>query len=194
MGFDGAISVDICYFWFQGNPMSKRVLKKYIAELKKRDLEAQIMDLYDRFPVVKEYYDFIFNPKEDKMVQVAKAKISNEYFPVKRRRPKARRSVAQKYIKHFIKLGVDAHLTADLMLYNLEVAQTFEEAKNVQDAFYKSMLNSFTEAVHFVSVNGLLNDFKERIVKVYAVTQDKNWLFSEEFSRALDSIDWTWEL
>ena len=194
MGFDGAISVDICYFWFQGNPMSKRALKKYIAELKKRDLEAQIMDLYDRFPVVKEYYDFIFNPKEDKMVQVAKAKISNEYFPVKRRRPKARRSVAQKYIKHFIKLGVDAHLTADLMLYNLEVAQTFEEAKNVQDAFYKSMLNSFTEAVHFVSVNGLLNDFKERIVKVYAVTQDKNWLFSEEFSRALDSIDWTWEL
>ena len=194
MGFDGAISVDICYFWIQGNPMSKRALKKYIAELKKRDLEAQIMDLYDRFPVVKEYYDFIFNPKEDKMVQVAKAKISNEYFPVKRRRPKARRSVAQKYIKHFIKLGVDAHLTADLMLYNLEVAQTFEEAKNVQDAFYKSMLNSFTEAVHFVSVNGLLNDFKERIVKVYAVTQDKNWLFSEEFSRALDSIDWTWEL
>ena len=169
--------------------MSKRALKKYIAELKKRDLEAQIMDLYDRFPVVKEYYDFIFNPKEDKMVQVAKAKISNEYFPVKRRRPKARRSVAQKYIKHFIKLGVDAHLTADLMLYNLEVAQTFEEAKNVQDAFYKSMLKSFTEAVHFVSVNGLLNDFKERIVKVYAVTQDKNWLFSEEFSRALDSID-----
>ena len=194
MGFDGAISVDICYFWFQGNPMSKRALKKYIAELKKRDLEAQIMDLYDRFPVVKEYYDFIFNPKEDKMVQVAKAKISNEYFPVKRRRPKARRSVAQKYIKHFIKLGVDAHLTADLMLYNLEVAQTFEEAKNVQDAFYKSMLNSFTEAVHFVSVNGLLNEFKERIVKVYAVTQDKNWLFSEGFSRALDSIDWTWEL
>ena len=169
--------------------MSKRALKKYLAELKKRDLEAQIMDLYDRFPVVKEYYNFIFNPKEDRMVQEAKAKISNEYFPVKRRRPKARRSVAQKYIKHFIKLGVDAHLTADVMLYNLEVAQAFEAVKNVQDAFYKSMLNSFTEAVHFVSVNGLLNDFKERIVKVYTVTQDKNWLFGEGFSRALDSID-----
>ena len=194
MGFDGANSSYIYYFWFQGKPMSKRALKKYLAELKKRDLEAQIMDLYDRFPVVKEYYNFIFNPKEDRMVQEAKAKISNEYFPVKRRRPKARRSVAQKYIKHFIKLGVDAHLTADVMLYNLEVAQAFEAVKNVQDAFYKSMLNSFTEAVHFVSVNGLLNDFKERIVKVYTVTQDKNWLFGEGFSRALDSIDWPWEL
>ena len=78
--------------------MSKRALQKYVGELKKKELEAQILDLYLRFPVVKEYYDFAFNPKEDKLVQAAKAKISNEYFPVKRRRPKARRSVAQKYI------------------------------------------------------------------------------------------------
>lgn len=169
--------------------MSKRALKKYITELKKRELEEQLVDLYNRFPVVKEYYDFIFNPKEDKMVQEAKTKISNEYFPLKRRRPKGRRSVAQKYIKHFIKLGVDAHLTADVMLYNLEVAQSFSEVKNVPDAFYKSMLNSFTEAVHFVSVNGMLHDFKERIVKIYSFTQEKNWLFGEGFSRALDIID-----
>ena len=169
--------------------MSKRALKKYIADLKKRELEAQLLDLYDRFPVVKEYYNFIFNPKEDKMVQEAKTKISNEYFPVKRRRPKARRSVAQKYIKHFITLGVDAHLTADVMLYNIEVAQSFSAVKNVPDAFYKSMLNSFTEAVHFISVNGLLHEYKDRIVKVYTVTQEKNWLFGEGFSRALDIID-----
>ena len=59
------------------------------------------MDLYVRFPTVKAYYDFVFNPKEDKLIQEAKTKISNEYFPLKRKRPKARRSVAQKLIKHF---------------------------------------------------------------------------------------------
>jgi len=169
--------------------MSKRALKKYLTELKKKELEEQLMDLYTRFPVVKEFYDFIFNPKEDKMVQEAKAKISNEYFPLKRRRPKARRSVAQKYIKHFIKLGVEPHLIADVMLYNLEIAQTFSQNKNVPDAFYKSMLNSFNEMVQFVSLNELLPNFKDRLIKVYEKTQEQDWGFSEGFSRALDILD-----
>ncbi len=169
--------------------MSKRALQKYISDLKKKELEAQILDLYLRFPVVKEYYDFVFNPKEDKMVQDAKTRISNEYFPVKRRKPKARRSVAQKFIKHFIKLGVEAHLVADVMLYNLEIAQTFSLEKNVPDAFYKSMSNSFKEAVHHISINGLVYDFKDRIVKIYQFIQDEEWLFQEEFSRALDILD-----
>lgn len=168
--------------------MSKRKLKKYLSELKKNALEDQLLDLYNRFSVVKEYYDFIFNPKEDKLVQEAKSKISNEYFPVRRRKPRARRSVAQKHIKHFIKLGVEPHLIADVMLYNMEVAQTFSKERNVPDAFYKSMLNSFEQAVQFVSVNGLLPDFKDRIVKVYGETQEQQWLFREGFSRVLDII------
>lgn len=169
--------------------MSKRKLKKYLSELKKDALEHQLLDLYNRFPVVKEYYDFIFNPKEDKLVQEAKTKISNEYFPVKRRKPKARRSVAQKFIKHYIKLGVEPFLIADVMLYNLEIAQAFERERNVPDAFYKSMLNSFAQGVQFISVNGLLPDFRGRIDKIYEETQSQNWLFGEEYSRVMDSID-----
>lgn len=169
--------------------MSKRALKKYLSDLKKKDLEEQLLDLYQRFPVVKEYYDFVFNPKEDKMVQEAKAKISNEYFPIKRKRPKARRSVAQKYIKHFNKLGVEPQLVADVMLYNMEIAQLFSSEKNVPDAFFKSMANSFTEAVQFISLNGMLPEFKDRIVTIFNTTREQHWLFEEEFSRALDIID-----
>ncbi|HZJ19108.1 MAG TPA: DUF6155 family protein [Pricia sp.] len=169
--------------------MSKRKLKKYLSELKKDAVEEQLLDLYSRFPVVKEYYDFIFNPKEDKPLQEAKTKISNEYFPVKRRKPKARRSVAQKYIKHFIKLGVESHIIADVMVFNLEIAQAFARNRNVPDAFFKSMLNSFEQAVQYVSLNGLLFDFKERILKIYQETQDQDWLLGEGFSRVLDSID-----
>jgi len=169
--------------------MSKRALKKYLSELKKKELEEQIFDLYERFPLVKEYYDFVFNPKEDKLIQQAKTKISNEYFPIKRKRPKARRSVAQKFIKHFNKLGVEAHLVADLMLFNLEIAQSFEMDRKVPDAFYKSMANSFIEAIQFISIHGLLTEYKERIVKIYTFIQDRNWLFEEEFNRALDILD-----
>ena len=123
------------------------------------------------------------------MVQEAKVKISNEYFPVKRKRPKARRSVAQKFIKHFIKLGVEPQLIADVMLYNLEIAQAFSADKNVPDAFFKSMLNSFTEVVQYISINGLLSDYKERIVRIFETTNNQKWPNEEEFSRALDIID-----
>ncbi|WP_291867419.1 DUF6155 family protein [Maribacter sp.] len=169
--------------------MSKRALTSYLSSLKKKELEEQLVDLYTRFPAVKEYYDFVFNPKEDKLIQEAKTKIANEYFPVKRRKPKARRSVAQKYIKHFIKLGVEPTLIADVMLFNLEIAQSFSLEKNVADSFYKSMLNSFKEALQYISLHGVLLDYKDRIVTIYNLTQDNNWIYGEDFSQALDLMD-----
>jgi hypothetical protein len=169
--------------------MSKRALKKYLTSLKKQELEEQMVDLYDRFPAVKQYYDFVFNPREDKWVQEAKVKISNEYFPLKRKKARARRSVAQKYIKQFLKLGMAPHLIADVMLYNLEVAQSFSKERNVPDTFYKSMLNSFTQLIQHVSLHGMLPEFKDRIIKVYNATLEQNWEYSEGFTRALDIID-----
>lgn len=169
--------------------MSKRALKKYVAGLKKKQLEEQLLDLYDRIPAVKTYYDFVFNPREEKLIQEAKARISNEYFPLKRKRPRARRSVAQKYIRKFIILGMDAPLVADLMLYNLETAQLFSKEKKVPEAFYKSMLNSFSEVVHYVTINGLLPEFRSRLVAVYELTQEEYWGNREGFSRALDIVD-----
>ena len=161
--------------------MSKRALKKYLDSLEKEGLSEQLLDLYNRFPVVKEYYDFVFNPKEEKRLQEAKVKISNEYFPVKRRKPKARRSVAQKFIKHFITLGVAPHMVADLMLYNLEVGQAFARERKVPDAFYKSMLNSFSQALQYITLNMLLPDFKDRIRIVYKTVQRTRMAFSRGF-------------
>ncbi|AIZ43097.1 DUF6155 family protein [Cellulophaga baltica] len=169
--------------------MSKTALKKFVSEAPKKELEAQLVDLYERFPVVKEYYDFIFNPKEDKLIQAAKIKISNEYFPVRRKRARARRSIAQKFIKHYLKLGVEAHLLADLMLYNLEIAQSFSSEKNVADTFYKSMLNSFDQAVVYISQENLLQEFNKRIATIYNAVEEQHWPNLEEFSRVLDKID-----
>lgn len=122
-------------------------------------------------------------------MQEAKFRISNEYFPVKRRRPKARRSVAQKYIKQFRTLGMAPHLIADLMLYNLETAQSFSRERRVPDAFYKSMLNSFTEATQFISQETLLSEYKSRIIDIYKEVREQNWPLMEGFNRALDILD-----
>jgi hypothetical protein len=162
--------------------MSKRDLKKYLESLDKDQLELQIIALYDKYPPVKTYYDFVFNPKEEVLLRESKLKIKNEYFPVKGKRPKARRSVAQKYIKHFLTLGVDSFIIADVMLYSIEVAQIYcSEKKISQEAFFKSILNSLNQAIHFLIENSILNDFKDRILTIIKEVICQKWTNEFEF-------------
>jgi hypothetical protein len=175
--------------------MSKRDLKKYLTELNKEQLEEQIIELYEKFSAVKVYYNFVFNPKEETLLQECKLKISNEYYPVKkpgrRSKPKMRRSVAQKYIKHFILLGVDPFVIADVMLYNIEIAQTFSSEHLVkQELFFKSMLNSFEQAVVFLIANGIINDFKIRIGAIYNQTVKQKWHNEPEFNAIIERLDY----
>jgi len=174
--------------------MSKRDLKKYLNELTKEQLEEHIIELYEKFSDVKVYYDFVFNPKEEKLLQECKLKISNEYFPIKKgtkkRKPKMRRSVAQKMIKHFITLGVDPFIIADLMLYNIEIAQTYSSEYLIkQESFYKSMLNSFDQAVQFCIANGILGDFKSRIIAIADETVEQNWQNQSNFIITIERFD-----
>ncbi|MCY1633897.1 DUF6155 family protein [Marinifilum sp. D737] len=165
--------------------MSKKDLKEYIHHLTKEQLQDQILDLYARFKDVKEFYDFAFNPKENKLMEECKFKVSKEYFPVNGRKAKMRRSVAQNYIRHFKRLGVDSSLIADIMLYNIEVAQTYTSEQFIkQESFYKSMLKSFQEAVTYIRDNGLDNEFKARLNKIVDESIDQSWMNSKGFMMA----------
>lgn len=170
--------------------MSKRDLKKYLASLPKEELEEQMLALYEKFSEVKAYYNFVFNPKEDKLEQEAKSKILNEYFPLKGKRPKLRRSTAQKYIKNFLTIGVDPFIVADVMLYNIETAQRYSAKRNIRyDSFYKSMLNSYKQVTDYVSANGIATDFKQRILAIHDEAFRQHWDNSKEFERIWDNFE-----
>ncbi len=171
--------------------MSKRDLKKYLTELNKDQLEEQVMTIYDKFSAVKVYYDFVFNPNEKNLEKDAKLKISNEYYPIRGKRPKMRRSVAQKFIKHFITLGVDSFIIADIMLFTIEIAQSLSAEKEIkQEAFYKSMLTSFVQANSFLIENGILYEFKSRVVAIQQETENQNWSNKYEFNSIVERFDY----
>lgn len=162
--------------------MSKKDLKIYLASLKKKQLEEQLLDLYDRFNEVKTFYNFVFKPKEDQLLEDAKFKISKEYFPVNSRKPKTRRSVAQNIIKHYIQLGVDAYIVADIMLYNIEIAQKYSNQKEIkQESFYRSMLKSFEQVVEYINENNLNVKFNVRIEKIILLIKKQDWINVEKF-------------
>ena len=167
--------------------MSKRELKKYLHQLSKEQLEEQIVTIYDKFLPVKTYFNFVFNPNEERLIREAKLKISNEFFPLKGKRPKLRRSTAQKYIKHFISLGVDSFLIADLMLYAIEVAQTLTEEKLIkQDAFFKGILTSYEQAIRFVLEKEIYSEFSVRIAVIQEVAVKQAWINKNEFTAIVE--------
>lgn len=170
--------------------MSKRDLKKYLASLDKQQLEEQLLELYDKFSDVKVFYDFVFNPREEKLIQEAKAKISNEYFPAKSKRPKLRRSVAQKLIKHFLALGVDAFAVADVMLFTIEVALKYSAKREIRYAsFFKSIQNSYEQVVHYSIANGIIADYKKRILDVSDEVKRQKWDNFYEFESIREQLD-----
>ena len=169
--------------------MSKRDLKKYLTGLDKEQIEEQLLALYDKFPDVKTYYDFVFHPKEEKMVGEARVKISNEYFPAKTRRAKLRRSTAQKIIKHFLMLGVEPHAVADVMLFAIEVAQKYTARREVRSTtFYKSMHKSFEQAVDYTIAQGIVGDFNDRITSIAERAASQQWDNVWDFERTVSRI------
>jgi chloramphenicol 3-O-phosphotransferase len=101
-----------------------------------------------------------------------------------------RRSVAQKLIKHFITLGVDPFIITDVMLYNIEIAQTYSSENAIkQELFYKSMFNSFEQAVDFIISNGIYADFKTRIGSIFQETVDQKWINQYEFERIISRVE-----
>jgi transcriptional regulator with PAS, ATPase and Fis domain len=167
--------------------MSKRELKNYLKDLTKTQLEEQIVDLYERFKAVKEYYDFAFNPKENELIEQCRFQISKEYYPVSSRKAKMRRSVAQKWIKKLMVLEAESTLLADVMFFNIEIALTFSGEHIIrQESFFSSFFKSFDEAVRFTSEKGILQDFKGRIEKIANDTWDQQWPNRNAFADLAD--------
>lgn len=162
--------------------MSKTAFKAYIKELTKEQLAEQIEDLYGRFKEVKTFYDFAFNPKEDKRLDEAKAKITKEYFPTNRRKPKKRRSVAQKYVRHFLQLGMEPSLIIDLILFHIEVAQTYDTEHPVkQEAFQKAMFKSAEQALKLCAEHGVFVDFSDRFDAISNHAARYSWVNARQF-------------
>ncbi len=167
--------------------MSKRDLKKYLSDLTQEQTAEQILELYEKFPDVKSYYDFVFRPNEDKLLRDAKLKITNEYFPVRSKRAKLRRSVAQKIIKKFLLLGVDPFITVEVMLHNIEVAQKYAAARTIRyESFYKSIHNSFEQVVHYSVGKGVHGDFLSRLKAITDEASRQRWNNMHDFTRTLE--------
>lgn len=144
--------------------MSKTQLKKQLLILTKEQLVEQVLELYESYKPVKEFYSFYLNPNENELFEKYKAIIVNEFYPKgKFSEPKTRFSVAKKAIADFSAVKPSPKLIGDLMVTFVEMACKFTfEYGDMWDQYYTSTATNYERALKYLQKNDLLNDFKLR--------------------------------
>lgn len=72
------------------------------------------------------------------------------------------------------------------MLFNIEIAQSFSsDTRKITEAFSKSMLRSFEQAVNYMDQNELTSEFLRRIQKITG-TEAQKWTNLYQFEKSPD--------
>jgi hypothetical protein len=137
-------------------------LKKALSEKSEKELMEEIINLFKKFPQVKEYYTLALSAEGDEHVlEKYKEKITHEFFP-KRGYGKARLSVAKRAISDFKKISGKPHFIVDIMLHYVDQGVNFTgQYGDIDEPFYNSMEKMFEEALKLAEKNNLLSSFQK---------------------------------
>ncbi len=155
-------------------------LKKYLQNSSQKTLSDDILELFKKFPKVKEFYQSKLTGSggldlRDKYKKIVK----NEFFP-DRGFGKMRLSVARKAVSDFKKLCGNPHFAADLMIYYVEMGVDFTlEYGDIDEPFYNSIESMYESAAKFVIDNKIENDYLPRFQKIVSDTSDIGWGFHD---------------
>ena len=158
--------------------MGLREVKTELNKLDKEDLVKHISELYKKYKPVKEYFDFYVNPDEKRLLEQYKEKVTEGFFP--KRGYQLKLSISRKAINDFKKLGTSAESLADLLLHFVENGVEFtNEYGDIDENFYTSIENTYSNALDLIDKNGLLDKFEERANKIVVNTENIGWGFHD---------------
>ena len=158
--------------------MGLREVKSELNKLDKEELVKHISELYKKYKPVKEYFDFYINPDERKLLEQYKEKVTEGFFP--KRGYQLKLSISRKAINDFKKLGTSAESLADLLLHFVENGVEFtNEYGDIDENFYTSVENTYSNALELIDKNRLLDKFEKRAYKIVSDTDGIGWGFHD---------------
>jgi Family of unknown function (DUF6155) len=164
-------------------------LKQYLKTTSQEESNADITELFKRFPAVKEYYQIKLYPQAEKEV-LAKYKktVEDEFFPA-RGFGKARLSIAKKAISDYRKVCDNEIDTIDIMLFYVEQGIKFTLAYgDIDEAFYASMEGMYEKAVSAMTELNVKDIFDQRSRKIVTDTSGIGWGFHDTLSEIFENL------
>ncbi|MDI6786030.1 MAG: DUF6155 family protein [bacterium] len=161
-------------------------LKEYFATRNESYLINEVVELFKRFDVVKDYYTSKLSVTDSKLVlDRYKSIITKEFFP-ERGFGKARLSIARKAVNDYKKVAVSNSGTIDIMLHYVENGSQFtNEYGDMDEAFYNSMEGMYEDALKLIVKNKLAAEFEIRCREIVR-NAIEGWGFKDQLEYLYD--------
>lgn len=139
----------------------KRDFLKLLVELDEDELREELKALYERFPVLREYYKMELSGNTRKLLEKYKASLRKTFFTGRRRMGRRARSNSAKVIKDFKEISIHAKDVIELQFYRVAVMiEAMEHYRVDNEQFCKSLQSSFIQAAKLAQKELMLDTFK----------------------------------
>ena len=158
-----------------------RDVKKFLSELSEEELQEELLKLYKKFPIVKEYYQQELSQDGGGLVGDYKKKIRQHYFPSGRSVKRPRAAKTRELLSRFRKLSPFPFDVADLLLYQAETMVEFSAGKGsgnkgfISGGFNQTLISRYKEALQLVVAEGLQQDFMPRLQQILKDARFMRW-------------------
>jgi hypothetical protein len=165
-------------------------LKKRLSYKTNAELIEEISQLYQKFPVIKAYYQSKFFGDELTILDKHKAIVRNEFLMQGNRLPKMRLSVARKAVTDFKKIAQSTQNIAELMITYVEAGVSCtNEFGDIDEPFYNSMESMYETALKYIVKEQLFAEFEDRLKRIVSNTYRCGWGFHDQLSYLFESYE-----
>jgi len=154
---------------------TKKELSKFLQQSTKAELEKEVKKLYDKFSVVKKYYEIAFTTDTTKLIKGYKKQLYKVYFTPKGAPGKGSSNVSRKVVTDFKKIATFQKDVIALLLYRVELMLDFASYGDLNEAFYNSLTRSFDEACQLIANERLEETFKNECERLMQEAYSVGW-------------------
>jgi hypothetical protein len=158
-------------------------LKRYLSQRSETQLANEIVDLFQKIPAVKDYYQVKLDPQAADAVAEKYKTIIRREFATESRPGAGRLSIARKAVMDFKKVAGSVDSVADMMLFYVEQGVAYTEAfGDIDEPFYNSMESMYQTAAQWTTKHGLTPVFLPRFQRIVGATEPMGWGFYDTLS------------
>lgn len=142
----------------------RKDFNRLLKELDADELRDELTVLYDRFPIVKEYYKMELGNSTKGVLDKYKKSLRKTFFTGRRRIARRGRSESKKVLKAFAKVSIHSRDLVELYFYRAEVmAEAIGYYHIENEPFLIATEKAFEEALVLTEKELLLEAFQPRI-------------------------------
>jgi hypothetical protein len=146
--------------------ISKKKLNDYLATLSKEELIKEVEKLFQKFPLVQQYYAMDLGEDSTSLLEEYKRKMEKIFFP-RGFGVDPKMSEANKLIKEFSKIAVYVVDVIDLMLYKAELSiKLFQTWGGEFPTVENSLASTYNKAIDLIHKHHLEEHFMDRCSKI----------------------------